>query len=586
MSLLWLIRSHIGPQKWWLLAAVLLQLVGTVAGLQVPALSGRVIDEAVAQGDTDALLHLSGLMGAASLTQIVLTIASMYCGIRVVEGIALNARAGLFQKILQLDTALVTEIGASTLLTRATTDSKAALRLVLFGIRVLISTPIMVVGASILAAREDPGMMWIVLTMTVILTLFIWGAVRYVIPLMVERRKLTDKIARIVREQIIGVRVLRAFTREKFEEARYAETNDVLTGRIYKVDIFFGFFFPLLNLFTWIASIAVMYLGAIRVDAGAIEVGSLTAIVQYISQIMVAIMIASFAIMEIPEAEVSAGRIREIFNFKARVSFPAVGSQQLSAADESGVDSGAQLEFDGVTYRFEDAEIPVLEDISFTVPAGTTTAIVGSTGAGKSTLLNLVLRSFDPVSGEVRIDGRDLADYSRHELSAMTAVVPQKPYLFNGTIASNLRFGAPHASDEELWAALEVAQAADFVRAKNKQLDAPISQGGTNVSGGQRQRLAIARALLARPRIYLFDDSFSALDVATDARLRAALPGWTAGATVLIVAQRIATVLEADQILVLDEGRLVGAGTHSELLTSNTVYQEIVRSQGGVSANG
>lgn len=410
--------------------------------------------------------------------------------------------------------------------------------------------------------------MWVsVLVLAVIVAML----VRYLLPLFRQMQGRVDDINGVLREQIMGIRVVRAFVREPFEAQRYRVANDSITGISVRVGNIFVLMFPVIMMVLHLATGAVLWFGGFRVDAGDIEVGSLTAFLQYLLQILAAVMMGVFMTMMIPRAVVCAERIRELLDTESTMSFPDRASAATPAA--------GRLVFDGVTFGFPGAEAPVIRNASFTAEPGRTTAIIGSTGAGKTVLLNLMLRLYDPQHGSITVDGVPVTALTREQLAQTFSLVPQRPYLFSGTIGSNLRFGRSDASDEELWAALRAAQGEDFVRAKERGLDEPVSQGGTSVSGGQRQRLSIARALVAKPRVYLFDDSFSALDVATDARLRAALPEATAGATTIIVAQRVSTIVDADQILVVEGGEIVGRGTHEQLLEGNRVYQEIVASQ-------
>jgi ATP-binding cassette subfamily B multidrug efflux pump len=434
----------------------------------------------------------------------------------------------------------------------------------------MVSTPIMCIGGIIMALREDAGLSWLVWVSVPTLFIVVGILVVLLMPLFRRMQDQVDDINGVLREQITGIRVIRAFVREPFEADRYADANRALTETSVKVGNLFVLMFPAIMMILHIATAAVLWFGGHRVDAGQMEVGSLTAFLQYLLQILVAVMMGVFMMMMIPRAVVCAERICEVLETTSSMVVPD-GVDELPRRGE--------LEFRNVTFGYPGAEVPVLEDLSFTARPGTTTAIIGSTGSGKSTIVGLIPRLIDPQSGQVLIDGTPVSAFNRHQLAEVVGLVPQKPYLFSGTIASNLRFGSEHADDAQLWEALETAQAADFVAEKPGGLDESVSQGGTNFSGGQRQRLCIARALAAKPLVYVFDDSFSALDVATDARLREALAETTGEATVIVVAQRVSTIREADQILVLDDGKIVGRGTHDELLETNPTYQEIVESQ-------
>jgi ATP-binding cassette subfamily B protein len=414
-------------------------------------------------------------------------------------------------------------------------------------------------------------MSWLVWASVGVLAVIVGFLVRLLLPLFRQMQEKVDDINGVLREQIMGIRVVRAFVREPFEAARYGVANRNITDISVRVGNVFVLMFPIIMMVLHVATAAVLWFGGHRVAAGDVEVGSLTAFLQYLLQILVAVMMGVFMVMMIPRAVVCAERLRELFDTESSLAFPE--------SEKVPTPSRGRVEFEDVTFGFPGAERPVIKNLSFVAEPGRTTAIIGSTGSGKTTLLGLALRLFDPQSGDVRIDGQPVQALTREQLASTVSLVPQRPYLFSGTIASNLRFGDQDASDEELWEALRVAQGDDFVRAKEHGLEEPVSQGGTSVSGGQRQRLSIARALVAKPLVYLFDDSFSALDVATDARLRAALPGATQGATTIIVAQRVSTITEADQILVLEDGEIVDRGTHEELLVASEVYQEIVRSQ-------
>ena len=434
----------------------------------------------------------------------------------------------------------------------------------------MVSTPIMCIGGIIMALREDAGLSWLVWVSVPVLFVVVAILVYLLMPLFRRMQDQVDDINGVLREQITGIRVIRAFVREPFETDRYADANRALTETSVKVGNLFVLMFPAIMMILHLATAAVLWFGGHRVDAGQMEVGSLTAFLQYLLQILVAVMMGVFMMMMIPRAVVCAERIAEILDTRSTMTIPA-GVTEMPSRGE--------LEFRNVTFGYPSAEVPVIEGLNFTARPGTTTAIIGSTGAGKSTIVNLIPRLIDPQDGEILIDGTPVTEFNRHQLAKLIGLVPQKPYLFSGTIASNLRFGNDDATDDELWEALRIAQADDFVAEKEDQLDERVAQGGTNYSGGQRQRLCIARALTVKPQIYVFDDSFSALDVATDARLRAALDESTGEATVIVVAQRVSTIRDADQIIVLEAGKIVGRGTHEELAEANPTYREIIESQ-------
>jgi len=461
--------------------------------------------------------------------------------------------------------------GAPSLITRNTNDVLQVQTLVFMSLTMMVMAPIMMVGGVIMALREDVGLSWLVAVAVPVLVLAIGFIVSRMIPAYRKMQEYIDTVNRVLREQTTGIRVLRAFVREPFETARFARANTELTDVSLTVGRWMAAMFPVLMLVLNVSSVAVLWFGAQRIDAGLMEIGSLTAFLAYLIQILWSVMMATFMFVMIPRAAVCSDRIAEVLDTESSVVLPATGVTEIARAGE--------LEVQGIGFTYPGASHPVLRDVSFSAMPGQTTAIVGSTGAGKSTLLNLVPRLFDATDGRVLVDGVDVRDLDADTLWSRIGLVPQQAYLFSGTVASNLRYGKPDATDDEMWTALEIAQARDFVEEMDGRLEAAISQGGTNVSGGQRQRLAIARALIRRPEIYLFDDSFSALDLATDARLRRALRPYTAGATVLIVAQRVSTIVDADQILVLEEGAVVGLGNHQSLLATCPTYVEIVESQ-------
>ncbi len=571
MALISLSLRH-AKKYWTFIAAVLvLQLLSTIAALWLPSLNAQIIDRGIARGDTDFIWSTGGVMLLISLGQVATAVAAVYFGARASMGVGRDLRREVYRKVDSLSTLEATKFGAGTLITRGTNDVQQIQMLILMTLNFMVSAPIMAIGGIIMALREDAGMSWLVWASVAVLAVIVGFLVWLLLPLFRKMQDRVDAINGVLREQIMGIRVVRAFVRENFEVERYRVANRNITDVSVKVGNIFVLMFPIIMMVLHVATGAVLWFGGHRVDQGLVEVGSLTAFLQYLLQILVAVMMGVFMTMMIPRAVVCAERIRELLDTSSSLTFPETATEPTPAA--------GRVVFDRVTFGFPGAEKPVVKDVSFIAEPGQTTAIIGSTGAGKTILLNLVLRLYDMQDGSITIDGSPVSALTREQLAKAVSLVPQRPYLFSGTIASNLRFGRSEASDEELWEALRVAQGDDFVRAKERQLDEPISQGGTSVSGGQRQRLSIARALVAKPRVYLFDDSFSALDVATDARLRAALPEATRGATRIIVAQRVSTITEADQILVVEGGEIVGRGTHEQLLATNDVYQEIVRSQ-------
>ncbi|GAB4100703.1 ABC transporter ATP-binding protein [Sinomonas halotolerans] len=566
-----LIRRYTAGYWPWILAVVVFQLATTIATLYLPSLNAQIIDEGVARGDTDYIWRQGAVMLAVALAQVATAIAAVYFGSKTAMAFGRDLRRAVFRRVTAFSAQEVQSFGPATLITRGTNDVQQVQMLLLMGLNFMVSTPIMCIGGIIMALREDLGLSWLVWVSVPVLFVMVGYLVYLLIPLFRGMQTRIDGINGVLREQIMGIRVVRAFVREPFEEGRFAEANRALTEVSLKVGAIFVLMFPLIMMLLHVATAAVLYFGGQRVDAGEMQVGALTAFLQYLLQILMAVMMGTFMAMMIPRAAVSADRIGEVLGVVPSMAAPA---EPVVPASREGV-----VEFRDVTFAYPGAEAPVLSGLSFTARPGQTVAIIGATGSGKSTLLSLIPRLYDAAGGEVLLDGVPVDRMPRSEITSRVAMVPQRPYLFSGSVAHNLRFGRQEASDDELWSALEVAQGADFVREKPQGLLAPIAQGGTNVSGGQRQRLCIARALVAEPAVYLFDDSFSALDVATDARLRRALRERTREATVIIVAQRVSTIVDADQILVLDGGRIVDRGTHEELLGTSPTYQEIVQSQ-------
>ncbi|MGI5176992.1 ABC transporter ATP-binding protein [Dactylosporangium sp. CA-152071] len=566
-----LLKTYLSPYRRTIWLIVLLQLVQTTATLYLPTLNADIIDGGVVTGDTGYIMRIGGWMLAVTLVQIVCSAAAVYYGARTAMALGRDVRAGIFDKVQELSAREVGQFGAPSLITRTTNDIQQVQMLVLMTFTLMVTAPIMCVGGIILALVQDVPLSALLLVVVPILIGIIAVIVVRMRPLFRLMQVRIDLVNRVIREQITGIRVIRAFVRDEHERVRFAKTNGDLRDVSLAVGRLMSLMFPTVMLVVNASSILVLWFGAHRIDTGGMQVGALTAFLSYLMQILMAVMMATFMFVMIPRAEVCAERIQEVLTTESSVVVPA---KPVTALPRHG-----ELELRGVEFRYPGAESPVLSGIGLAARPGQTTAIIGSTGAGKTTLLNLVPRLMDATGGTVLVDGVDVRDIDPALLSATVSMVPQKPYLFSGTVASNLRYGRPDATDAELWRALEVAQAADFVRAMPEALDAPIAQGGTNVSGGQRQRLAIARTLVARPEIYLFDDSFSALDYATDAALRDALRAEIVDATVVIVAQRVSTIRDAHTIVVLDEGRVVGTGTHTELMDGNATYREIVLSQ-------
>ena len=566
-----LIRRYSKPYLPYILAVLVFQLASTIAALYLPSLNAQIIDEGVARGDTDYIWRTGALMLCVALLQVATAIAGVYFGSKAAMAIGRDLRRGVFRKVSGFSAKDVNVFGAPTLITRGTNDVQQVQMLVLMGLNFMVATPIMCIGGIIMALREDLDLSWLVWVSVPVLVVVVGYLVVRLMPLFRSMQKKIDRINGVLREQIIGIRVVRAFVREPHEAQRFGEANRELTEVSLKIGALFVLMFPAIGMILHISTAAVLWFGGQRVEAGEMQVGSLTAFLQYLLQILMAVMMGTFMAMMIPRASVCADRIGEVLDVEPSIHEPA--------KPEAPARRAGQVEFRDVSFAYPGAEEPVLSNISFTAGPGQTLAIIGATGAGKTSLLSLLPRLYDVGSGEVLLDGVPVTNLARSEITGRVALVPQRPYLFSGTIEHNLRFGRTEATDQELWDALTVAQAADFVRDKKNGLGAPIAQGGTNVSGGQRQRLCIARALVTEPKVFLFDDSFSALDVATDARLRRALKAKTADATVIIVGQRVSTIADADQILVLDKGRIVDRGTHEQLLRNSTTYQEIVESQ-------
>ncbi|MCC5784536.1 ABC transporter ATP-binding protein [Kocuria sp. CCUG 69068] len=569
--LLRLVRQHTGRYLPWVLAVVALQLVATIAALLLPSLNARIIDEGVVRGDTGLILRVGEVMLGVALLQVAAAVAAVYCAARAAMGTGRDLRRAVHRQVGSFGSREVNGFGAPTLITRGTNDVQQIQMLVLMGLNFMVAAPIMCAGGIVMALREDAGLSWLVWVSVPVLGIAVGVLVGLLMPLFRLMQGRIDRINAVLREQIVGIRVVRAFVREDHERRRFAAANRELTDVSVRIGSLFVLMFPVITMILHLATAAVLWFGGQRVGAGQIQVGSLTAFLQYLLQILTAVMMGTFMVMMVPRAMVCAERITEVLRTEPSLREPA---EPVVPASRTGA-----VELRDVTFRYPGAELPVLEGVGFRAGPGRTTAVVGATGSGKSTLLHLVPRLLDPTGGTVELDGVPLPRLSHEQIAARVALVPQRPYLFSGTVASNLRLGDAGATDEELWAALRTAQAEDFVRRMPGGLEAPIAQGGVNVSGGQRQRLCIARALVARPVVYLFDDSFSALDVATDARLRAALVPATRDATVLVVAQRVSTVRDADQILVLDAGRITARGTHDELLATSGTYREIVESQ-------
>ncbi|MCU1678791.1 MAG: multidrug transporter ATP-binding protein, partial [Frankiales bacterium] len=566
-----LLRTSVRPYHRSLAIVVLLQLVGTMASLYLPSLNADIIDKGIARGDTGFIVSTGGWMLLVSALQIACSVTSVWYGARTAMSVGRDLRAAIFARVGEFSSREVAHFGAASLITRNTNDVQQVQTLVMMFSSIFIAAPIMCVGGLIMALREDARLSWLMLVCVPALVVSIGVIIRQMVPGFRLMQTRLDAVNRVLREQIAGIRVVRAFVREPYEIARFGEANKDLTATALRVGRLQSRIFPVVMLVMNVSSVSVLWFGASRIDAGQMQIGSLTAFLSYLMQILLAVMMATFMLMMIPRAAVASERITEVLETSSSVVPPA---NPVRSTTERGL-----LELRNVEFSYPGAEHPVLRNISLQAKAGTTLAIIGSTGAGKTTLLSLVPRLFDATGGSVLVDGVDVREFDPDTLWSRIGIVPQRPYLFSGTVASNLRYGDPDATDEELWRCLEIAQARDFVAQMAERLDSPVAQGGTNLSGGQRQRLAIARALVRRPEIYLFDDSFSALDLGTDARLRAALAEVTADATVVIVAQRVSTIADADEIVVIEDGEIVGRGRHDELRLTCPTYEEIVASQ-------
>lgn len=570
MDLVRILFTRSAPYTPYVLAVLILQALSTAATLYLPSLNAKIIDEGVSKGDIDYIWHTGAIMLIVAFVQVITAIGAVWCGSRTAMGVGRDLRSEVFRKVTTFSAEDMSEFGTPTLITRGTNDVQQVQMVYMMMLNFMVTAPIMSIGGIIMAIREDAGLSWLVWVSVAVLLGTISVLIARLMPLFRAMQDKLDTINGTLREQITGIRVVRAFVREAYETDRFTKANKDITQLSLKIGQLFVLMFPLITVILNVATGAVLWFGGQRVDAGLVDVGGLTAFLQYLLQILAAVMMGTFMAMMLPRALVCARRITGVISHE-----PSITPPQDTVTPET---MSGTVEFRNVSFSYAGADAPVLEDISFTATPGTTTAIIGSTGAGKTTLLSLIPRLYVPSEGEVLIDATPTTSLSRPDIVSRVSLVPQKAYLFSGTVASNLRLGRPEATDDELWEALRVAQA-DFV----DDLDMPIAQGGTNVSGGQRQRLSIARMLVAQPRIYLFDDSFSALDVVTDANVRAAMHQSFAqrgeAVTTIIVAQRVASIQDADQILVIDKGRIVARGTHTELLNSSDVYQEIVKSQ-------
>ncbi|MFL5681192.1 MAG: ABC transporter ATP-binding protein [Chloroflexota bacterium] len=570
-----LFRTYLRPYAAQLAVVLVLLLVQAIGNLYLPDLNADIINYGVARGDTDYILRTGALMLVVTGLLAIAAVVAVYGGARIAMGFGRDVRSAIFAKVETFSQVEVNHFGPASLITRNTNDVQQVQIVVFMALTVIISAPILIVGGVIMAIRTDVPLSGLLVVVVPLMGLVIALVMSRAIPLFQAMQKKIDAINRVMRETLSGVRVIRAFVRTGHEEARFDVTSRDLFDTTLRVNRLFALTIPTMTLILNLSTVAVIWFGAMRADTGELSVGNLTAFLQYLTQILFAVLTAVFMFILIPRAAVSAGRIREVLD-----TVPTIGDpEQPIRLDATPTSQRGVVEFRDVEFRYPGAEEPVLRNISFRAAPGETTAIVGSTGSGKSTLVNLIPRFYDATGGTVLVDGVDVRQLDREDLWSRIGLIPQKAFLFAGTVADNLRYGAADATEDELWHALDIAQGRDFVETMEGRLEAPITQGGSNVSGGQRQRLAIARAVVKRAGIFIFDDSFSALDFATDARLRAALGRELGDATVIIVAQRVGTIMKADRIIVMDAGRIVGTGTHAELLESNETYREIVYSQ-------
>lgn len=567
---------YLSRYRWLLVALLVFQFVAAMASLYLPRLNADIIDRGVAQGDTGFIWSQGMIMLGISLGQIIASVVATYFAARAAMAAGRDIRLDLFEKVSGFSERELSQFGAGSLITRNTNDVQQVQMLAMMGATMLVSAPLLALGGIFMALQQDVGLSWLLGVAVPILLVAVALIIARMVPLFRSYQSKLDAVNRVMREQLTGVRVVRAFVRERIEEERFREANTDIMDVGRKVGSLFVLLFPLAMLVLNVTVVGVIWFGGIQVDAGGVQIGTLFAFMQYVAQILMGVLMASFMTVMIPRAAVSAERIGEVLDSHSTLERPA---NPVSVFPSVGT-----VEFDDVAFAYPGAESPVVSGVTFAAHPGETVAIVGSTGAGKTTLVSLLPRLFDVTAGAVRVGGVDVREADLDLLWKSIGLVPQRPFLFSGTVASNLRFGREDATDDELWHALEIAQGRDFVEAMEGGLDGKIAQGGTNVSGGQRQRLAIARAIVHRPAVLVFDDSFSALDLSTDARLRQALWQELPEVTKIVVAQRVSTITGADRIVVLEDGRMAGLGTHDELLQSSTTYREIVESQLGVEA--
>jgi ATP-binding cassette, subfamily B, multidrug efflux pump len=570
--MLWaLLRQYVRPYRRLLTIVAVLQVISTLASLYLPTINAAIIDDGVAKGDTGTITELGGMMLGVTALQVLCAIGAVYYGSRAGMGFGRDLRSAIFHHVTGLSAEETARFGASTLLTRTTNDVQQIQLLVAMTCTMLITAPIMSVGGIAMAIHQNARLSWLLVVSVPVLGLANYWIVGHLLPLFRAMQRLIDGINRVMREQLSGIRVIRAFAREPLERARFAQASQALSDTALSVGRWQALMLPVTTLVINVSSVALIWFGGKAIDAGQMQVGSLIAFLSYFMQILMAVLLATFMLVLLPRASVCAERITEVLSTTPGIASP------LQPVRPDAVHG--EIRLNRAMFSYPGADRPVLQDVSLTAWPGTTTAIVGSTGSGKSTLISLICRLFDVTAGSVHVDGVDVRDYDTEQLWSAIGLVPQRGYLFSGTVADNLRYGKADATDEEMWEALRVAAADDFVRGHADGLAMPVAQGGINFSGGQRQRLAIARAVIRRPAIYLFDDAFSALDVHTDARVRASLRDVSADSTVVIVSQRISTVAEADQIVVVDDGQVVGVGTHEALLADCPTYAEFADSQ-------
>ena len=569
--MLWaLLRRYTRPYRSLLAIVASLQLISTLASLYLPTVNAAIIDDGVAKGDLRQIVELGGVMLGVTGLQVVCAVGAVYFGSRAGMGVGRDLRSTIFGHVTSFSTEETARFGAPSLLTRTTNDVQQIQLFVQLTCTMLITAPIMSIGGIFMAVHQDAGLSWLLISVPV-LALANYLIVSRLLPIFRRVQRQIDGINRVMREQLSGIRVVRAFAREPFERSRFGVANQALSDSMLEAGRLQALMLPVTTLVINISSVALIWFGGLRIDDGQMQVGSLIAFLSYFMQILMAVLLATFLLVLLPRASVCAERITEVLS-----TTPAISSPLEPVLPDT---VRGEIRLERATFSYPGADRPVLQDVSLTAGPGATTAIVGSTGSGKSTVVSLICRLYDVTGGSVRVDGVDVRDYDTEQLWSSIGLVPQRGYLFSGTVAENLRYGKDDATDDEMWDALRVAAADDFVRAHPDGLAMPVAQGGINFSGGQRQRLAIARAVIRRPAIYLFDDAFSALDVHTDARVRASLREVSADATVVVVSQRISTVAEADQVVVVDDGQVVGIGTHETLLATCPTYAEFADSQ-------